>query len=296
MPQLEVRPARPEDRDAVLAFCAHTWESGDYIEYVWDKWLHAPEGLLLVATSDGQPVGIDHLYMLNATDAWLEGLRVDPNYRHQGIAKAMGTALMAEAMRRGAVRVRLMTEATNTASLRLLEQTHMHQVGAFVPFFAAPLSVIPTGDVGVERTQLASRDDLDEIVHYLNASSIFPGLGGFYYFEFRAYSLTAELLEEKIAAQQVYLLRRWNRLDGLAIAEQREWEHGGKQLSVGYIDGTTIDTISLIAYDFRRRLPELGLDQVYIYAPDLVMVHDALTGIDYKLDGKVFYTFERGLA
>ena len=26
---LEVRPARPEDRDAVLAFCAHTWDDGD---------------------------------------------------------------------------------------------------------------------------------------------------------------------------------------------------------------------------------------------------------------------------
>jgi ribosomal protein S18 acetylase RimI-like enzyme len=295
MPQIEIRPARAEDRDAVLAFCAHTWESGDYITYVWDRWLHDTQGLLLVATSDGHPVGIDHLQMLNATDAWLEGLRVDPNYRHQGIAKAMGTALMAEAMRRRALRVRLISESTNAASLRLLEQTHMRQVGAFVSFFAAPLSVVPPGDVGVERVQLATADDLDEIVHYLNASSIFPGLGGFYYVEFKAYSMTDEFLEEKMAAQQVYLLRRWNRLDGLAIAERRGWEHGGKQLSVGYIDGTTIETISLIAYDFRRRLPELGLDQVYIYAPDLVMVHDALTGIDYQLDGKVFYTFERGL-
>ena len=97
-----------------------------------------------------------------------------------------------------------------------------------------------------------------------------------------------------IATQQVYLLRRWNRLDGLAIAEQREWEHG-KQLSVGYIDGTTIEAISLIAYDFRRRLPELGLGSVYVYAPDLVMVGDALTGIDYERDSKVFYTFERRL-
>src|SRR5947209_10972137 len=119
MPQLEVRPARPEDRDAVLAFCAHTWESGDYIEYVWDKWLHDPEGLLLVATSDGRPVGIDHLQMLNATDAWLEGLRVDPNYRHQAIAKAMGVAVKAEGKRRGAVRERPMTVSTDTASLRL---------------------------------------------------------------------------------------------------------------------------------------------------------------------------------
>jgi hypothetical protein len=171
----------------------------------------------------------------------------------------------------------------------------MLQVGAFVPFFAAPLSAVPARHVGLERTQLATADDLNEIVHYLNASSIFPGVGGFYYLSFRAYSITTEFLEEKIGAQQVYLLRRWNRLDGLAIAEQIEWKQVRKQLSVGYIDGTTTDAISLIAYDFLRRLPELGLEGVYIYAPDLVMVHDALTGIGYELDGKVFYTFERGL-
>ena len=30
MPDLEVRPARSEDREAVLAFCQQTWEWGDY--------------------------------------------------------------------------------------------------------------------------------------------------------------------------------------------------------------------------------------------------------------------------
>jgi len=34
MPNTEIRPARPEDRDAVLAFTASTWEWGDYISYV----------------------------------------------------------------------------------------------------------------------------------------------------------------------------------------------------------------------------------------------------------------------
>ena len=32
MPQVEIRPARSEDREAVLAFCVETWKWGDYIE------------------------------------------------------------------------------------------------------------------------------------------------------------------------------------------------------------------------------------------------------------------------
>jgi hypothetical protein len=207
---------------------------------------------------------------------------------------ALTMELMAEAMRRGASHVRAVTESTNSASLRLLNQVHMRQVGAFVPFSASPLSAISKRDSGLERTQLATPEDLDEVIGYLNASSIFPGVGGFYYVGFRAHSITAELLEEQIAARQVYLLRRWGRLDGLAIAEQRE-RRQGTELSVGYIDGTAIEAISLIAYDLRRLLPELSAERVCIYAPDLVMVRDALTGIEYEWDGHVFYTFERGL-
>src|SRR5213082_2789620 len=63
MPALEIRPAQPEDREAVLAFCQHTWEWGDYIAFVWDEWLHDKQGVLFVATFDNQPVGIAHLQM-----------------------------------------------------------------------------------------------------------------------------------------------------------------------------------------------------------------------------------------
>ncbi|HXX77929.1 MAG TPA: hypothetical protein VEI53_05530, partial [Ktedonobacteraceae bacterium] len=74
MPDLEVRPARPEDRDAVLAFCQQTWDWGDYVEHVWDEWLNNPQGTLLVATIDGQPIGVTNIRMLNETEAWFEGM------------------------------------------------------------------------------------------------------------------------------------------------------------------------------------------------------------------------------
>ncbi|HZR40327.1 MAG TPA: GNAT family N-acetyltransferase [Ktedonobacteraceae bacterium] len=293
MPHIEVRPAQPEDREAVLAFCAQTWEWGDYIDRVWDDWLHNPQGLLLVATADGEPCGITHLQMLTKTDAWLEGLRVDPAYRRQGIARALNEAALLEAMRRGAVYARLATESGNTASRRLAESMHMRQVSAFANYSVPQLTTSPRRTVH-EQTQLATEADLDEIIDYLNVSNIFPLTGGLYYAGFKAYPITAELLEEKIAAHNIYLLRRWDRLDGLAITEPRE-EHQEQLLSLGYIDGTAIEAISLIAYDLRRRLPELGLQRVRAYAPDLVLVHDAFTGNEYASDGTIFYVYERGL-
>ena len=293
MSESKIRQARAEDREAVLAFCEHTWEWGDYIEDVWDEWLNDPAGQLLVALLDGRPVGIVHILMLNATDAWQEGMRVAADYRQQGIGRQLSLEAGAEAMRRGATTVRLLTNASNTASIHMVEQIHFRRVGIFVPHVATPLTEPPRRNYGLAEPTLAVPDDLDEIVDYLNVSNIFPSVGGLYYAGFTGYRISDTLLKEKIQAGQIYLLRRWERLDGLAIAEPRAARQG-KHLFIGYIDGTT-ESISLIAYALRQRLSALGLAEVRASVPDLMMVRDAFSGAEYTTDESTFYTYERGL-
>jgi GNAT superfamily N-acetyltransferase len=292
--EIEIRQARAEDRAAVLAFCEHTWDWGDYISSVWDEWLSDPAGQLLVALDDSLPVGIVHFRMQNATDAWQEGMRVAPGHRQQGIARRLSLEASAEAMRRGATTVRLLTESTNVASIHMVEQHHFRRVGVFLPATATPLTEAPRRRVyGLEDLAPAVPEDLDDIVDYLNVSNLFPAVGGLYYEGFEGYRISDTLLKEKIQAGQIYLLRRWERLDGIAIAEAREGRQG-RHLFIGYIDGTT-ESISLIAYALRRRLPELKLDAVRASVPDLMMVRDAFTGAGYDFDESTFYTYERGL-
>ena len=284
MPQLEVRRAREEDREAVLAFCSQTWEWGDYIEYVWDEWLHDPQSALFVATMDGRPVGVANIRMLNATEAWLEGMRVDPAFRQHGIASALFEAQITEALHRNALTARLITESTNTAAIRLIERSFMRRVSAFAPFHAEPVTTPSKRQYGMDRPTLASSADIEDIIDYLNVSNIFPAVGGLYNQGLTAYSITGELIAKKVAAQQIYILRRWDRLDGLAMLEPRERQ-----------DGTT-ESISLIAYALRAMLPALGLEKVRASIPDLIMVRDAFVGAEYEADGSVFYTYERELA
>jgi GNAT superfamily N-acetyltransferase len=293
MPETEIRPARAEDREAVFAFCAHTWEWGDYIEYVWDEWLHDPQGMLFVATIDKQPVAVSHLRMLNKTDAWLEGIRVDSVRRQHGLAKALDVAMMAEAKRRGATNARLIAESTNAAAITLIERGFFRQIGAYALYRAIPEAVSIKQQYGLEIPQLATQDDIDDIIGYLNTSNIFPAIGGLYYHSFIAYTITSDFLEAKVQASQVYVLRRWNRLDGLAIAESHMIRRGS-QLSVGYIDGTT-ESISLIAYALRQQIVGMGLESVNAYVPDLIMVRDAFVGAGYEWDGNIFCTYEREL-
>ncbi len=292
MANLEIRSARPEDRDPIVAFSRETWSWGDYIPNVWDEWLQDPAGRILVATLDGQPVGMVYVRMLTANDAWLQGLRVAPQFRRQGIAGELNQAVFVEAMQRGAQYIRLVVESDNTDSIHLWERAFMRVVGGFSLCSASPAP--PAKRAVEDAAQMATASDLDEIIDYLNASNIFPLTGGLYYANFTAYPITAELLQEKIAAQQVYLLRRWDRLDGLAIAEVRQ-ERQGKQLSLGYIDGTAIEPISLLAYDLRRRLPASGAESVRAYIPDTILVRDAFTGVEYDWNGNLFFTYERRL-
>lgn len=294
MSEVVIRQARAEDRAAVLAFCAHTWDWGDYIEYVWDEWLHNPAGALLVALVDGQPVGLLHMQMLSPTEAWQEGMRIDPAFRQRGIATQMGIEAGAEAMRRGATVVRLLIESTNTPSLNMAEREHSRRVGAFAPYTAKPVTSTPQHNAGLDEPQLATLADLDDIIAYLNVSSIFPAVGGLYYAGFTASYISDTLLKAKIQAEQVYILRRWQRLDGLAMVEPRDMGQD-RHLFIGYIDGTT-ESISLIAYALRRRLPQLGFEQIRAAVPDLIMVRDAFTGAEYVWDDEIlFYTYEKSL-
>lgn len=122
--RLKIRDAVEADRGPVLEFCRNTWPGGDYIADVWSQWLTDRKSRLIVAIAAGVPVGIAHSHFQTREVAWLEGLRVHPSYRGQGIAGKLNVALTKYARQKGAKIVRLCTGSTNIAS-----QRHVEKVG-----------------------------------------------------------------------------------------------------------------------------------------------------------------------
>jgi len=84
---MKIREATSFDRISVLKFCKDTFSWGDYIDKVWPSWLD--EGNLFLFEKQS-PLGICHAFYFQ-NQIWVEGIRIDPNFRRQKIASKLVT-------------------------------------------------------------------------------------------------------------------------------------------------------------------------------------------------------------
>ena len=77
-----IREANSLDKNLILKFCKDTFSWGDYVDQGWDFWLS--EGNLFLFEKQF-PIGICHAFY-SKNQIWIEGIRIDPNFRRQNIA------------------------------------------------------------------------------------------------------------------------------------------------------------------------------------------------------------------
>ena len=127
---IQVRAARAVDKDAVVAFCQNTFSWGDYIADVWERWLADPDGQMLVGLADERPVSVVHIALIGEM-AWMEGMRVHPDFRRHGIASQMEAAGRAFARGRGCRVARLATSMKNVAAQAMLDAIGYRRAAQF---------------------------------------------------------------------------------------------------------------------------------------------------------------------
>ncbi len=298
--ELVARPARAEDREAVLAFCDRIDGEQDYIRWVWDEWLReqqAGSGALLVGLLDGRPVGIIHLRMLSDDEAWIEGIRVDPDVRRRGIARVLTSRALVAARERGATAVRLLVDADNLASQGLLARFGFTRVAELARYRAPSLPADATEPAGIQLAT-GAEDDFERIWSWLEQSNLTPFNGGLEIAAWAARAVTEPLLRADLAAGAVWLLEEWGTIQALAIAtgapEDDAPEAGAPQagapedddasassaLDVRYLDGAS-EGIGRLALALRGVAGERGLAQVKLWLPDLLILRDAMAGAGY---------------
>lgn len=122
MTEAVVRQARPDDHDAVASFTADTWpdrEPEDYVPEVFPEWV-ASDGddrRTAVAEADGDVVGLCRAQRLTDDEAWLQGVRVAPDHRGEGHARALTEYLLDWADDCGAAVARLFVFDWNATAM-----------------------------------------------------------------------------------------------------------------------------------------------------------------------------------
>ncbi len=120
--QCSIRPARADDYDGVVAFTQDTWpdrEGSDYLPDIYHEWIDGdPERTQTLIADVGDAIaGICQLVMLSDHEAWAQGMRVNPDFRGDGISTKLNHALFDWATEQGATVCRNMVFSWNGAGL-----------------------------------------------------------------------------------------------------------------------------------------------------------------------------------
>ena len=285
-----VRPARPEDRDAVLAFCARTWSDGDYIAEVWDDWLGNQRGVLLVATLAERPVGLVHVRMLSADEGWLEGIRVDPAVRRQGVGRVLTSRGLVAARERGAGVARLFTTWDNVAAQAMFGAFGFTRIAQVTYYEAAAEDAVQAGATSGsgqgQRLVTPGADAFERLWGWLEQSNLAPFNGGLEFLGWAARALTEPRLRAHLAAGEVLTLEEWDTIQALAIVrDQLDGSGEPGRLEVRYLDGMA-DGIGRLALALRALAAERGLATIQLFLPDLLILRDAMDGAGYASEGE----------
>ncbi len=285
--ELIIRPARSADRPAMERICAHTWDWGDYIPEVWDDWLADGRGLVIVGERAGHMVALSRITFTAEDEVWLEGMRVDPHYRGQGIAAQFLDYSLAQARARGARVVRLGTGGHNTAVHAIVARAGMHRIGSFV-------LLVAEASLGESQPTLLTRRQAAQVQSFLRNSPVLAHTHGLYSVEWAWQELSDDRItqfldEGRVAAQCA--------ADGqlLALATVH-LQPADDEMWVGFADGQ-IEAVVELATAVRAYAASLSAVKVRVMLPDLAWLRDAFRAAGYGLgdwEGEL-WIFERYL-
>ncbi len=277
---LSIRPARAADREAVLRFSEHTFEWGDYLQFVWDSWLRERDGKLLVATISRQPVAVAHLVLVALGEGWLEGMRVDPAYRRRGIATAMLRRCLGEAKKLGAAVVRFATASTNVPVHRMAATLGIARI--------AVLSAFQAG--AVERGPVLSRPaprDAGRLFAFLKNSAVLAAMGGLCNSGWRFQELTLRVIEERLRQGMLRILEGDQGIAALAITAPPYYN---KEFIVSFVDALPHALPDLLQ-GLRAEAAAFAPPEVTAWAPEAVPLQMAFAQAGFTRYGESMWLF-----
>jgi GNAT superfamily N-acetyltransferase len=142
---LILRTAMPKDREAILHIEAGATPKLRYLPWVFEEFVSDVEGDFLVAEADGQAAACGKFTLMPDGSAWLETLRVLPEYQGLGIGKRMYERFFKLARKKQVRTMGMYTGVNNAVSKGLAERFGFKTAAAYRGAWLACDAEKPTG-------------------------------------------------------------------------------------------------------------------------------------------------------
>ena len=249
---MEIRKATSFDKNLVIKFCKNTFSWGDYIEKVWSSWLD--EGNLFLFEKDF-PVGICHTFCFQ-NQLWIEGIRIDPNFRRQKIASKLILHAELIGKKTNALFSYLLIDTKNIQSLSMANSLN-YEIFQMWNYY----SLLPKKNSDYEI----------EFKHSLD-SQFFP-----YYVDSWRWLETNEKILSDLCVQHKVIKSSLNGNNSIAVIN--DYKHLDKTLIVTLFSGS-FDTLSNIISYLQNYAVEKNYERIQILTKENLTSCDSL---EYKI-------------
>ncbi len=225
-----IRKAKTSDKNIVLEFCKTTFSWGDYIADVWDYWIR--EGNLLVLIENSTPVAICHSSFFDK-QVWIEGIRVNENFRKKGFAKGLVLKSESIAKNKNCMISTMLIETNNKKSLNLADSLNYKKEETW-NFY----SLIPKKSYKKSKVTVATNNN--KIINFLLSNSTY------FVKSWRWIPLTKTNIDSLINKQRILYTTHDDKINALVIFT--ESEHFEKTLMLTLISYNANSSNEIIKY------------------------------------------------
>jgi len=284
---LKFRRAEQSDKNSVLRFCTNTFEWGDYIEAVWDVWYADPNGYLMIAEENEVIAAVSHAYLCpNMNRVWLEGVRVNPNFRRRAIGTELIKKMVQYGKEQGAQEAAGLVSVKNVASQGMMDKNGFTVTSRWIYCYSST-KIYKEPDIG--KATIATLKDKETIYSYLKQSEIFKAAAANYVNFWRWYNLDidSEVLHNLIDNRKIIISTNHNhsKINGLMIINKND----NNMFQIGYIDAVDVLTLNhLISFVINLAYSELRekkSETLQMFVPLTSFLYSALTNLEINQYG-----------
>ncbi len=259
---------------------------GDYIHRVWDSWISDKKGRLLVGETGGKRMALARVSLLPGGVAWLEGVRVHPDFRRAKMATALLDRMLVWAAGKGAREASAIVSQENVPSQRMLEKRGFSMISEWIYYGTEAKQ-----QARATQAHIARKGDIAAAWKYLHKSRTYRLSAGRYVSSWQWYPLDRNALQGLIGDRRVVVTGR--PIDGLAILNKKGYWDRPDILQIAYLDAGNAKLLRDLLV-FASNLHSQGHSSLHVLCHDSSKIAAAVETLHMQ-ESEVFLLYNKKL-